>query len=91
MDVQEFCRLAMAEYERQWSEARGHQERHPLREKMRVLSELAGQSSQPEQFQIDLAAGCTSDDPIRALVCEDLLTRWDQLSAAESRGQARGI
>jgi hypothetical protein len=91
MDVQEFCRLSMADYERQWSEARGHQERHPLREKMRVLSELADQSSRPECFRTDLAAGCSSDDPIRALVCEDLLARWDHLAASESGGRARGL
>jgi hypothetical protein len=91
MDVQEFCRLAMAEYERQWSEARGHQERHPLREKMRILSEMAEQTTQPERFRTALAAGCGGDDPIRALVCEDLLARWDRLSAAESGGAARGI
>jgi hypothetical protein len=91
MDVQEFCRMGMADYERQWSEARGHQERHPLREKMRALSEMSGQATQPEDFRALLAAGCGGDDPIRALVCEDLLARWDQLAAAESRGQTRRL
>ena len=84
MDPRAFCQMAMADYERQWSEARGHQERHPIREKMRTLSDLVGRASTPEEFRALLRAGCDGDDPIRALLCEELAGRWDALSAAEA-------
>ena len=87
MDARAFCRMAMAEYERQWSAARGHQERHPIREKMRVLSEMVEQTSSPEKFRALLREGCRGDDPIRALLCDDLAERWDALAAAEGRTQ----
>lgn len=90
MDVQQFCRLAMADYERQWSEARGHQERHPIREKMRALAEITSEAANPEQFRTLLRAGCAGDDPIRALLCEDLAARWDAM-ATESGSEPRGI
>ena len=83
MDARAFCRAAMAEYERQWSSARGHQERHPIREKMRVLSQLVDQASSAEEFRERLREGCGGEDPIRALLCEDLAGRWDALAAAE--------
>ena len=79
MDPRAFCRTAMADYERQWSAARGHQERHPIREKMRVLSELVDRADSPEEFRVLLRAGCQGDDPIRALLCVDLAERWDAL------------
>ena len=82
MDPRAFCQMAMADYERQWSEARGHQERHPIREKMRMLSQLVGQADTPEQFRDLLREGCGGDDPIRTLLCEELSPRWDALSAA---------
>ncbi len=86
MDPIAFCHLAMADYERQWSEARGHQERHPIREKMRVLSQLLDQAPSAEEFRALLRAGCDGDDPIRALLCEELTPRWDALSKPESTG-----
>ena len=85
MDPRAFCQMAMADYERQWSEARGHQERHPIREKMRVLSELVDQAGSPEEFRRLLSEGCASDDPIRGLLCEELTGRWDALAAAEAK------
>ena len=84
MDPKAFCRLAMADYERQWSEARGHQERHPIREKMRVLSEILEQAPSPDEFGALLRQGCEGGDPIRGLLCEELSPRWDALSRSQS-------
>jgi hypothetical protein len=81
MDPRAFCLMAMADYERQWSEARGHQERHPIREKMRVLSELVEQARDGDEFRQLLREGCGGADAIRALLCEELSGRWDALSA----------
>jgi hypothetical protein len=85
MDPRAFCQMAMADYERQWSEARGHQERHPLREKMRALSALVEQAEGPDEFRALLGDGCAGDDPIRALLCEELIPRWDAWAAAERK------
>lgn len=82
MDPREFCRMAMADYERQWSEARGHQERHPIGAKMRALSELLEQSTGADEFRARLREGCEGDDHIRSMVCQDLAERWDQLSGS---------
>ncbi len=83
MDPRVFCQTAMADYERQWSAARGHQERHPIREKMRVLSELVGQAASPDEFRALLRAGCDGNDPIRALLCVELADRWDALASRQ--------
>jgi hypothetical protein len=79
MTPEEFCQLAMADYERQWAAAAGHQERHPLRVKMELLRQITAQARDPDEFGRLLAEGCTSDDPFRVLLCADLSGRWERL------------
>jgi hypothetical protein len=79
MTPQHFCQLAMADYERQWAAAAGHQERHPLRVKMELLRELSQQAGDPEEFTRKLAEGCDSDDPLRNLLCAELSPWWGRV------------
>jgi hypothetical protein len=74
----EFCRHAMLEYERLWAAAPGHQERHPLRVKMQALESLMAEAGDAAQFTRLLVEGCASDDPFRALVCNELLPQWER-------------
>ena len=76
MTPNEFCHIAMAEYERQWSAAHGHQERHPLRVKMSLLAQIMDEAEDPEEFGRLLGGGCDSDDPLRVLLCNELYPRW---------------
>ena len=78
MTPREFCQLAMADYERQWSAAHGHQERHPIRVKMNTLAQLTEEANDPEDFGRLLKEGCASGDPIRGLLCEELYPRWQR-------------
>ena len=65
MTPTEFCQQAMLEYERQWTAAAGHQERHPLRVKMQALESLmAVEGSDPL-----LLAG---QQELRASICAAL-------------------
>ena len=82
MTPKEFCQLAMADYERQWAAAPGHQERHPLKVKMMALAEIMQQAKDPDDFGRLLAEGCDSDDPIRMLLCAELSPRWKECRAA---------
>jgi hypothetical protein len=84
MTPQEFCQLAMADYERQWAAAAGHQERHPLRVKMELLREITEQARDEADFTRLLVDGCTSDDPYRALLCADLSPWWNRLLKSEA-------
>lgn len=79
MTPEEFCRLAMAEYERQWAAAAGHQERHPLRVKMALLRQLTEEARGAEDFERLLSDACASEDPYRSLLCSELLSWWRQL------------
>jgi hypothetical protein len=81
MTPEAFCHLAMADYERQWAVAAGHQERHPLRVKMDLLRQITEQARNPDDFGRLLAEGCTSDDPIRCLLCAELSPWWERLRA----------
>ena len=85
MTPQEFCQLAMSDYERQWAAAAGHQERHPLRVKMELLREVTQQADSPEEFGRLLAAGCSSDDPFRALLCAELSPWWQRLQQGATK------
>jgi len=78
MTPTEFCRHAMLEYERLWAAAPGHQERHPLRVKMQALESLMAEAGDAAQFTRLLADGCSSDDPFRQLLCNELLPRWEK-------------
>jgi hypothetical protein len=78
MTPKEFCQLAMADYERQWAAALGHQERHPIKVKMNALSELTEQARDAEEFGRLLGEACGGEDPIRALLCAELMPRWQQ-------------
>lgn len=84
MTPQEFCDLAMAEYERQWAAAAGHQERHPLRVKMEHLKELAEQAQDPDEFSQILVEGSQSADPLRGLLCAELSPWWKRLHGSKS-------
>lgn len=79
MTPEEFCRLAMADYEGQWAAAAGHQERHPLRVKMKLLGEIAQQARDSDDFGRLLAAGCASDDPLHSLLCGELSPWWERV------------
>lgn len=91
MDVKTFCDMVMADYERQWSEARGHQERHPIGAKMHTLSELVEQAADAQDFRKLLTDGCGGDDPIRSLLCEELTGRWDAASTTGSPASGKKI
>ena len=86
MTPRQFCQLAMVDYERQWAAAAGHQERHPLRVKMAALEKLAQEAGDdPEAFGQLLSAGCGSDDPVRVILCDELLPRWQQSLKDQTR------
>jgi hypothetical protein len=85
MTPREFCQLAMADYERQWAAAAGHQERHPLRAKMTALEQIMEQARNPDEFGRLLAEGCDSDDPIRMLLCAELSPRWQECRASSQQ------
>jgi hypothetical protein len=71
----------MADYEQQWAAAAGHQERHPLSVKMKLLGEIAEKARDPDEFGRLLAAGCESDDPFYSLLCVELSDRWEKAKA----------
>ena len=81
MTPAEFCQQAMLEYERQWAAAAGHQERHPLRVKMRALESLMADLHDAPRFRQLLIAGRTGGDPFREMLCDELLPRWERLSS----------
>ena len=70
----------MLDYERQWTEASGHQARHPLRVKMQALEALMSEAGDPLSFTRLLIEGRTCGDPFRELLCDELLPRWQQLA-----------
>lgn len=78
MTPEAFCQLAMAEYERQWAAAAGHQERHPLRVKMELLRQLMEEAHGTEDFERLLREGCNAEDPFRSLLCSELLAWWQR-------------
>lgn len=78
MDPLAFCRQVMAEYEEQWTEAHGHQERHPLRAKKHALQEAMDLVQNGEDLDRIIQQGCTGDDPMLFLLCEDLRPRWEK-------------
>ena len=80
-----FCRAMMIELEDQWTGARGHQERHPLREKMRQLAWIADQLAAGEDLDAILERGICGDDAVRCLVCEELRPRWKRVNRPASR------
>jgi hypothetical protein len=66
----------MHDYERQWTLAQGHAQRHPLRVKMLRLERLMEQSPSEEEFAQLLAQAAASDDWELSLLCADLEPRW---------------
>jgi hypothetical protein len=86
MTPTEFCQQAMLEYERQWTAAAGHQERHPLRVKMQALESLMAEAGDTAQFTHLMAEGCTSGDPFRELLCNELLPRWERALQSSTSG-----
>ena len=81
----EFCQLAMADYERQWAAAAGHQERHPLRVKMELLRRITHQARDSDEFGRLLAEGCASDDPLQGLLCAELSPWWERVREKSER------
>ena len=75
-EVTGFLADALADYERQWAEALGHQQRHPLRLKIERIKELAARGFESADFERLLADGLDSDDPGLAMLCLELYARW---------------
>jgi hypothetical protein len=76
MDPLHFCKQMMAEYEEQWTEAHGHQERHPLKVKMEALGTVMERVRNGENLEQLIQGGCSGDDPLFYLLCADLRSRW---------------
>lgn len=76
MSPEAFCQLVMADYERQWAAAAGHQERHPLRVKMEHLRDLIGQVQSGHDFDSLLRDGLEGENATLCLLCEELAARW---------------
>jgi hypothetical protein len=89
MTPAEFCQQVMQEYERQWAAAAGHQERHPLRAKMRELEALMSEAGDAEQFGRLLEDGLVSAAPFRQLLCNELAPRWERQRSSGSPGRGR--
>jgi hypothetical protein len=79
MTPQQFCQLAMSDYERQWAAAAGHQERHPLRVKMELLKQLTEQAPEGDRFTQHLEDGCDSENPLMVLLCNELSPWWQRV------------
>jgi hypothetical protein len=75
-EVAQFLADALAEYERQWSEALGHQQRHPLRLKIERIKELSARGLAPADFERLLAGGVQAEEPGLAMLYLELLPRW---------------
>jgi hypothetical protein len=84
-EAEAFCRAMMVELEDQWTRARGHQERHPLREKMRQLGWLTERVAAGEDLDALFERGRVGDDALRCLVCEELQPRWEAMKAGAGR------
>jgi hypothetical protein len=87
-EVAPFLAEVLADYERQWSEALGHQQRHPLRVKMERIKELAARGLAPADFERVLSGGVQSEDPGLTMLCLELLPRWRARAADASGNQA---
>lgn len=70
-----FCELLMADYERQWAHAAGHQERHPLRLKMLRLGEVIERVRAGASLDGIVAEGRAAEAPDLCLLCEDIDAR----------------
>lgn len=88
MTPQEFCREVMHEMEEQWARAMGHQARHPLREKMRVLCDILSRARTVDEMDQILRQGKESEDPILWMLCQELEPRWE--AAKKEVGQGSG-
>jgi hypothetical protein len=73
MTPESFCELLMADYERQWALAAGHQERHPLRLKMDRLRDVLEQVRGGADLSAIVASGSMSEDPALCLLCQDIV------------------
>ncbi len=80
-----FCRAMMLELEDQWTRARGHQERHPLREKIRQLEWIVERVAAGESLDLVLTQGSHGDDAVRCILCQELLPRWNQAKQSPRR------
>jgi len=76
----------MHEYERQWSQASGHQVRHPLRLKMDRLKEWGDQQPSADELERLLREGAKSDDIATALLAEELSPWWELAKAGQPLG-----
>jgi hypothetical protein len=87
MNPETFCELLMADYERQWALAAGHQERHPLRLKMERLREVMEQVHAGADLSRIVAEGRQSEDPALCLLSEEIDARMS--AASESKAAER--
>jgi hypothetical protein len=79
----EFCRAIMHDYERQWTLAQGHAQRHPLRIKIHQLEVLMSRSLTDEEFSQVIQDGQRGDDWELGLLCADLEPRWQAARLGE--------
>ena len=86
---EKFCHEMMREYERQWVQARGHAERHPIRVKMQRLTELGREAGDAAHFDLLLTSGQRGADAEMCLLCEDLAPRWAAARAGEPFFESR--
>ncbi len=84
MTPQEFCSEIMHELEEQWARAFGHQNRHPIQEKMRVMREIFAKVKTVQEMDALLGEGKRSEDPMLWMVCQELAPRWE--AAKRGRG-----
>ncbi|MCC7105313.1 MAG: hypothetical protein IT307_09240 [Chloroflexi bacterium] len=75
----------MADYERQWALAAGHQERHPLRLKMERLRDVIEQLRAGADLSRIVADGRQSEDPALGLLCGEIEARLSTMPESTSR------
>jgi hypothetical protein len=72
----ELCRAIMHDYERQWTSAQGHAQRHPLRIKMQQLEALMQREPDEAELERIFAEAADGEDWELGLLCADLEPRW---------------
>lgn len=72
----QFCHALMGIYEERWTEAKGHQERHPLRLKQDALGSVIDAIEAGQMLDQLIRDWESSDDPGRCLLREELKPLW---------------
>jgi hypothetical protein len=69
------CEQVKVELELNWQRAVGHQQRHPIGVKLRAAEVLLDELRVAAEPHVLIEQGTESDEPGRALLCEELLRR----------------